>query len=159
MFKREAVLIKAALGNIAVRIDHIGSTSVPGLVAKPIIDIEISVRDMEPVDRYVLPLESLGYLFVPVEDSPHLHFFGKPVERPRTHHVHVCEAGSYEERVHLAFRDYLRAHPAEALLYAELKRAVANRHLYDRLAYIAGKEPGLLEIRDRALVWTDSNLR
>lgn len=153
VFQREAVEIRATLGEIAVRIDHVGSTAVPGMASKPIIDINISVRDMEPVDAYRAPLETLGYLFVPVPDSPDLHFFGKPVTRPRTHHVHVCEAGSYEERVHLMSRDYLIAHPAEAAHYADVKRAVAGRHPGDRLAYIAAKEPLVLEIRDRALAW------
>ena len=99
MFLREAAAIRTALGNTAVRIDHVGSTSVPGFAAKPIIDIDVSVRDIEPMESYLLPLESLGYLFVPFEDSPNLRFFGKPIERPRTHHVHVCEAGGYELRV------------------------------------------------------------
>src|SRR5215212_7614541 len=85
--------IEAALGDVAVRVEHVGSTAVPGLAAKPILDLQVSVDTLEPRERYVDPLLRLGYLFVPAPESPDYHFFGKPPERPRTHHVHVCRAG------------------------------------------------------------------
>ena len=129
----------------------------PGLAAKPIIDINVSVRDLEQIDKYRVPLEALGYLFGPHPEFPDLHFFGKPAERPRTFHVHVCEADGYQERVHLVFRDYLIAHPADATRYADLKRALAEQHPGDRLVYMAGKEPMVLEIRLRALRWSNES--
>lgn len=95
MFEREALNLRDSLGGFAIRIDHVGSTAVPGLAAKPVIDINVSVRDLRQVDTYRVPLEDLGYLFGPHPESPDLHFFGKPAERPRTFHVHVCEAGGY----------------------------------------------------------------
>jgi GrpB-like predicted nucleotidyltransferase (UPF0157 family) len=157
---QEIARLAAALGDVAVRIDHVGSTAVPGLAAKPILDLQVSVTALEPRERYVAPLESLGYLFAPAPDeSPDFHFFGRPPERPRTHHVHVCLAGGAHEHRHLAVRDFLRAHPGEAARYAALKRAVAARHPQDRLAYIAGKEAHVTALEARALAWTPVDKR
>src|SRR4051794_35212046 len=131
--------ITATLGVVAVRIDHVGSTAVPGLAAKPIIDLQLSVTRIEPLAPYREPLEQLGYLFVPDPESPGFHLFAQPAERPRTHHLHVCEAGSRHEQRHLAVRDFLRAHPGEAGQYEAVKRRLAAAHPEDRLAYIEGK--------------------
>jgi GrpB-like predicted nucleotidyltransferase (UPF0157 family) len=155
---RELSRIGAALGDLAVRLDHVGSTSVPGLAAKPIIDLQISVAALEPHTAYVDPLESIGYLFVPFPESPEYHFFGRPRERPRTHHLHVCAAGSREELRHLAFRDYLRAGPAEAARYAAVKREAARRNPGDRVAYMAGKDAVVAELERRALEWHATEL-
>jgi GrpB-like predicted nucleotidyltransferase (UPF0157 family) len=76
-----------------------------------------------------------------------------PPERPRTHHLHVCEAGSEHELRHLAVRDFLREHPGEAARYASLKRELAARHPRDRQAYMAGKEPYVDALERRALGW------
>jgi GrpB-like predicted nucleotidyltransferase (UPF0157 family) len=126
---------------------------VPGLAAKPIVDLQLSVASLEPFAAYGDPLARLGYLFVPDPEMPDYRFFGRPPERPRTHHLHVCEAGSDQELRHLAVRDFLRAHPDEAAGYAELKRAVAARHPQDRLAYMAGKDRYVRELQARALRW------
>lgn len=140
-FEREATAIRDALGSVAVRVDHVGSTSVPGLPAKPIIDINVSVPDVMAVGSYRGPLERTGYLFVPVPESPDFHFFGKPATRPRNYHVHVCEAGGPHERRSLAVRDYLRAQAKEAAGYGAVKQTIAERHPGDRLRYIAEKSP------------------
>jgi GrpB-like predicted nucleotidyltransferase (UPF0157 family) len=150
----ESARIGAALGETAVRIDHVGSTAVPGLAAKPIIDLQIAVAAIEPASIYVVPLENLGYLFAPDPDSPDFHFFGLPAERPRTHHLHVCAAGSEHEHRHLALRDYLRAHPEEAERYGTLKRELVKAHPGDRLAYIEGKDAYVAALEARALVWS-----
>jgi GrpB-like predicted nucleotidyltransferase (UPF0157 family) len=146
-----------ALGALAARLDHVGSTAVPGLAAKPILDLQVAVTAIEPVGAYAGSLASLGYLFVPEPASPDYHFFAKPPERPRSHHLHVCAAGSEHERRHLAVRDFLRAHDDEAARYAELKRELVARHPQDRLAYIAGKEPYVSELEARALRWAQEN--
>jgi GrpB-like predicted nucleotidyltransferase (UPF0157 family) len=151
--ERELRHLRHALGRVAVRLEHVGSTSVPGLAAKPIVDLQLSVPAIEHRDDYVGPLERLGYLFVPDPDSPDYHFFGKPPERPRSHHLHVCEAGSHHERRHLAVRDFLRAHEDEAERYAAHKRAVAARHPGDLLGYVAGKDEYFRELEVRALRW------
>jgi GrpB-like predicted nucleotidyltransferase (UPF0157 family) len=142
------------LGDIAVRVDYVGSTAVRGLAAKPIIDLQLSVPRIGSLPQYRDALERLGYLFVPDPESPDFHLFALPTERPRTHHLHVCESGSEHERRHLAVRDFLRAHPVEAARYEALKRELADRHPEDRLAYIAGKEPFMAVLETRALAWT-----
>lgn len=150
-YELEADAIRRVLGNHVVSVDHVGSTAVPGLASKPIIDIQVCVKAMEPRDTYVRPLQELGYLFAPDPDSPDFHFFGKPAGRPRRFHLHVCQTGSLHEQRHLAVRDYLRAHPAEAERYADRKRELVAQHPEDRLAYIKGKEPYMRDIEQRAL--------
>ncbi len=152
-FEREAAVIRGALGSVAVRVDHVGSTAVPGLSAKPIVDINVSVPDIAAFDSYRRPLDGIRYLFVPDPESPDFHFFGKPATRPRIYHIHVCEAGSLHERRQLAVRDFLRTHPEEAAVYGTLKQAIAERHLGDRPGYIAGKEPYVESLEQRALAW------
>jgi GrpB-like predicted nucleotidyltransferase (UPF0157 family) len=150
---RELARIGAVLGELAVRLEHVGSTSVPGLAAKPIVDLQVSVAVLAPCAPYVTPLEGLGYLFVPFPDSPEYHFFGKPQERPRTHHLHVCTVGSQEELRHLAVRDYLCADRGEAERYEAVKRESARRHPEDRDAYMDGKDAYVKELERRALDW------
>jgi GrpB-like predicted nucleotidyltransferase (UPF0157 family) len=152
----EVRAITQGLGGVAVQVEHVGSTAVPGLAAKPILDLQLSVEVIEPRERYAGPLERLGYLFVPAPESPDYHLFAKPPERPRTHHLHVCAAGSEHEFRHIAVRDFLRAHPDEAARYAGLKREVAARHPQDRLAYIEGKEAYVTALERRALSWAES---
>jgi GrpB-like predicted nucleotidyltransferase (UPF0157 family) len=149
----ELGLIEAALGDTVVRVDHVGSTAVPGLAAKPIVDLQASVAEIDRTDLYVPALDRLGYLFAPDDDSPDFHFFGKPAERPRTFHLHVCAAGSEHERRHLALRDYLRADPDEARRYADLKRELVAASPGDRLAYIEGKLGYVEALERRALGW------
>ena len=126
-FEIERERIAAALGGAALRIDHVGSTSVPGLAAKPVIDIQISVARLHPLDRYRAQLESLGYRHRPHPDDACCPYFHKPVEKPHTHHVHVVEANGREERHTLRFRDHLRAHPEAAMEYEALKRRLASQ--------------------------------
>lgn len=136
-----------------MRIEHVGSTAVPGLATKPILDLQLSVAGLVPREPYLEPLTRLGYLFVENPDFPELLFFGRPAARPRTHHLHVCRAGSDDERRHLAVRDHLRAHPDEAAAYEALKREVVARHPEDRLAYMAGKDAYVQALEARALRW------
>jgi GrpB-like predicted nucleotidyltransferase (UPF0157 family) len=123
------------------------------MAAKPIVDLQVSIAEIRPTERYARSLEALGYLFAPDPDSPDFHFFGKPVARPRTFHLHVCAAGSDQEARHLALRDYLRARPGEALRYAEVKRELVAHRPGDRLAYIDGKSGYVAALEQRALDW------
>jgi GrpB-like predicted nucleotidyltransferase (UPF0157 family) len=150
---QELRAVKEAVGEAAVRLEHVGSTAVPGLAPKPIIDLQLSVDAIEPRERYVAALTRLGYLFVPEPESPDYHFFAKPPERPRAYHLHVCEAGSDHELRHVAVRDFLRVHADEAARYAACKREVVARHPQDRLAYIAGKEAYVAALERRAVSW------
>jgi GrpB-like predicted nucleotidyltransferase (UPF0157 family) len=124
-FEAEAARLRARLKTLAVRIDHHGSTAIPGLAAKPIIDIQVSVAALEPLSAYDATLEDLGYTHVPHADDSFCPFFHRPRQWPHSHHVHVVEKGGREERRTLAFRDYLRDHPEVAREYEDLKRAVA----------------------------------
>jgi GrpB-like predicted nucleotidyltransferase (UPF0157 family) len=145
--------IAGTIGEVAVAIEHVGSTAVPGLAAKPIIDLQLAVDAVNARERYVGPLERLGYLFVPARESPDYHFFAKPPERPRAYHLHVCQAGSEHEFRHIAVRDFLRIHVDEAARYAAVKRQVVARHPQDRLAYIGGKDEYVTALERRAVTW------
>src|SRR5689334_18382943 len=115
------------LGALALRIDHHGSTAVPGLRAKPIIDIQVSVASLQPLSRFSERLAVIGYSHVPHPDDAFCPFFHRPSEWPHTHHVHLVQRGGAEERRTLAFRDYLRAHPSVAREYERLKADVIDR--------------------------------
>lgn len=156
--ERELRRIAEAVGDVAVRLEHVGSTAVPGLAAKPIVDLQLSVTALEPRERYVAPLQRLGYLFAPAPESPDYHFFAKPPERPRAHHLHVCQAGGEQELRHVAVRDFLRSHPEEAARYAALKREVVARHPQDRLAYIDGKDAYVTALEQRAVTWARTDM-
>ena len=127
MFELERERLKEALGDFAVRIDHVGSTSVQGMTAKPIVDIQISVRNLHPMSAYKGVMERLGYTHL--SDSPpgdHIYpLFHAPATWPHTYHVHFCELGGDEEWRHLAFRDWLRRHPEARKEYSELKASLA----------------------------------
>lgn len=142
MFEEEAAQIAEVLSkDMIVGIEHIGSTAVPGLVAKPIIDLLVSVRSLAEAKQVaVSPLEELGYAYWFDNPDPQRMFFvkGLPPNSPRTHHIHIIESDSIL-RERLLFRDYLREHPAEASRYAQLKRHLAQQFSTDREAYTSGK--------------------
>jgi GrpB-like predicted nucleotidyltransferase (UPF0157 family) len=126
-FEAEAIRLRGVLGPLALRVDHHGSTAVPGLAAKPIIDIQISVAALQPLSAYGDRLRAAGYVHVPHPDDSFCPFFHRPSQWPHTHHVHVVRADGSEERRTLAFRDYLREHADVAREYEELKRTLAAR--------------------------------
>jgi GrpB-like predicted nucleotidyltransferase (UPF0157 family) len=125
-FEVERDRIAQALGELVWRIDHNGSTAVPGLEAKPIIDIQVSVEQLQPVRAYAELLATLGYVHMPHVDDAVCPFFHRPREWPHTHHVHVVQSGGYEERRTLAFRDFLREHSNVAREYFTLKKQLAS---------------------------------
>jgi GrpB-like predicted nucleotidyltransferase (UPF0157 family) len=126
-FEAERDRISGAIGDLARRIDHNGSTAVPGLAAKPTIDIQVSVDHLRPISVYAEPLAALGYVHLPHPDDAVCPFFHRPAEWPHTHHVHVVQSGGSEERRTLAFRDYLREHCDVAGEYAALKQRLAAK--------------------------------
>ena len=141
------------VGDIALRIDHIGSTSVPGLAAKPIIDIQISVAALEPVEPYRLPLEGLGVVFRADNTELTKRYFREPPGSRRTH-IHVRRAGSWAEQFALLFRDYIRTHEEDARLYAKLKRRLAGEYGENRRGYTEAKTPFIWEVMYRADRWS-----
>ena len=124
-FESERERIAQALGTLARRIDHNGSTAVPGLEAKPVIDIQVSVNRLRPAWVYAEPLVQLGYVHIPHADDAVCPFFHRPLEWPHTHHIHVVQFGGVEERRTLAFRDFLREHRDVAREYVLLKKQLA----------------------------------
>jgi GrpB-like predicted nucleotidyltransferase (UPF0157 family) len=126
-FEAEAIRLRHTLGALALRIDHSGSTAVPRLAAKPIIDIQVSVAALQPMAAYRDCLRAIGYVHVPHPDDSICPFFHRPSRWPHTHHVHVVEAGGAEERRTLAFRDYLRDHGEAAREYERLKRDLVRQ--------------------------------
>src|SRR5215471_12195707 len=126
-FAAERDRLAAVLGDLAIRIDHHGSTAVPGLAAKPVIDIQISVADLGPLAEYAARLARLGYVHVPHPDDAFCPFFHRPAAWPHTHHVHLVESGGIEERRTLAFRDYLREHSDAAREYEALKKRLLSQ--------------------------------
>ena len=147
-FEQQRRRIKDALGSRAVRVDHIGSTAVEGLPAKPIVDIDLSVEDPDDEESYLPALERAGYRLRVREAGRRM--LRTPL---RDVHVHVCAVGSDWERRHLLFRDWLRQDPGDRRLYAETKRALAERDWPDMNAYAAEKTEIIRAIGERAERW------
>jgi GrpB-like predicted nucleotidyltransferase (UPF0157 family) len=154
-FEQEATRIRAALGPVAARVDHIGSTAVPGLGAKPVIDIQVSVPSMEPVDRYRVPLEGLGYEYRHDPDDDEHEYFFRDVGGVRASQIHVCPGGSEWELRHLAFRDHLRANPEDAARYEVLKRDLAARFPLDIGSYMDGKDAWIRAVEAQSAAMSD----
>ena len=129
LFEEEAHHLYAKFGSAALRIEHVGSTSVPGLAAKAVIDVQVSVESLLPHSCHVNTMAMLGYRHVALADFDLVYpFFHKPAAWPSTHHVHLCEAGGEQEWKHLAFRNHLRAHPQTARDYEAFKHELAHTH-------------------------------
>ena len=136
LFEAEAEQIRAALGSELRVIEHVGSTSVPGLAAKPVIDIAISVESLDELD--VGALEALVYRYVPAfeEELPNRRYFTRG-----DYHVHAYEQEHEEFMDYIRFRDYLRTHPEDAQAYGDLKLTLAAEFLDDRAGYQEAKAP------------------
>jgi len=154
-FEEEAARRTAIIpADLLIDLEHIGSTAVPGLPAKPVIDIQATVTDLEAARSHlVAPLEAAGYAFWTENPDTDRLFFVKglpPTAPHRTHHLHIMEDGPGALR-HIAFRDYLRDHPAEATAYGALKVDLARRFRHDREAYTAAKGAFIEAALDRAV--------
>ncbi|MCA6109500.1 GrpB family protein [Bradyrhizobium cenepequi] len=156
LFEQESAIVKSALGSFALAIEHIGSTAVPGLPSKPIIDLLVGVRSLEEAkERCVGPIEELGYIYIPEYASwlPSELFFRKGPPGPWTHHVHLMEPSHPRWEALLVFRDYLRAHPEAARAYADIKRALAASSKDNIEAYRTGKNVFVEETTAKARAW------
>jgi GrpB-like predicted nucleotidyltransferase (UPF0157 family) len=153
LFNQLGTGLRTVLGNMALRIDHIGSTSIPDLDAKPIIDIQVSVVSFEPLNAFRLPLEHLGYVFRAENPDLTKRYFRESSGERRTH-IHVRRWGSWSEQQTLLFRDYMRAHRHDAIRYARLKYALAAMYKDDRVGYSAAKSPFIWEIMAKADRWS-----
>lgn len=150
-FAAEKARIEAALAGQEALIEHVGSTAVPGLSAKPIIDILIGVPDLDVADRCVAPLVALGYEYFPEHEAtmPERRYLDR-IGEPLSYHLHMVAAGGEFWQRHLAFRDYLRAHPEVADQYDRLKRDLAERYRDDREAYTNAKTDFIRSVEERA---------
>jgi len=140
-FRIEAQLLQIALTDLKPAVEHIGSTSVPGLAAKPVIDLLVGVPSLDTFAAYVERLENYGYEYIPEYEQvlADRRFFKRMVRGIRTHHVHVVQVNGLYWKRYLKFRNNLRGDPWMAARYAELKRRLASRHRHDRDAYTNGK--------------------
>lgn len=137
LFEEEMALLQAAIGRYVLDIQHVGSTAISGMVAKPIIDIGIAVTSFEEARVCVQPIEELGYEYRGEHGIPRRHYFVKG--NPRTHHLHMNEIDSLDWENQVLFRDYLLQHLGLAEEYAALKVGLAQRYSTDREAYLDGK--------------------
>jgi len=156
LFEQERIRIKTALGSFALAIEHVGSTAVPGLPSKPIIDLLVGVANLEEVrEPCIRPIETLGYNYVPEYASwlPGELFFRKGPPGPWTHHLHLMEPSHPHWEALLVFRDYLRAHSEAARAYADIKRALAASSKDDIRAYRNGKSPFVEGTTAKARKW------
>ncbi|MHA2295668.1 MAG: GrpB family protein [Candidatus Hodarchaeales archaeon] len=136
-YEIEAIRLKSAVGDFIIDIQHVGSTSIPGMPAKPIIDIGIAVTDFFKAEICIEPIKRLGYDYKGEHGISKRHYFDKG--DPSTHHLHVLEIESDDWNNHLFFRDYLTSHPEMAKKYADLKISLARKFKTNRDAYQDGK--------------------
>jgi len=152
-FATEAAAVQAALGDTVIRVEHVGSTSVPGLAAKPILDMMPLVHDVRDVSKCITAMAAIGYIPRGEFGLPGRRYFVKGPAHARLVHCHIYAADHPEVERHLAFRDYLRTHPDALAAYAALKLALAQQHPTDIVAYMDGKDGLIKQIEAAALAW------
>lgn len=153
LFVETGKRLREALGDTALRIDHVGSTSIKGLDAKPIIDIQISVTNLEDLPSYQPQIESVGFVLREENPDKTKRYFRELPGNRRTH-VHVRQTGSLSEQMTLLFRDYLRQHPQDCSRYAQEKHRLMNLYKNERPKYVEGKGPIVWDILRNAHVWS-----
>lgn len=164
-FEREAAALSRVFGDSLVAVHHIGSTSVSALAAKPIVDILVVLHDTGTITQFSSGMESLGYrvrgecLDAEFPGTPGRFYFSKDTAGVRSHQVHACAVGHFQVNDLLAFRDYLRSHPARAAEYGALKRDLARRHRHDIVGYMRGKDTFIKGLVVEAREWATSSPR
>jgi GrpB-like predicted nucleotidyltransferase (UPF0157 family) len=158
-FEEEAAILRRVLAPWLVGvIEHIGSTAVPGLAAKPVIDVMAGIDTLEASQGAIGALSELSYCYRPYQ-ADREHWFCKPSPAYRTHHLHLIPVGSPQWSRAIAFRDYLRSHPETARDYGVLKQRLASEHRLDREAYTEAKRPFIDRITELALQSEDGSAR
>ncbi len=149
IFDTEKRAIESKLGDLTLGVEHVGSTSIPGMQAKPILDLAIAVKSIDDYGKCTHLLEELGYQYVPRDTATHGDdlLFVKGSDESRTHHLKLTVFGSPFWENSIAFRDYLIGHPSAAKEYKNLKLQLAASHAVDRESYTKGKN----EFIERAL--------
>jgi GrpB-like predicted nucleotidyltransferase (UPF0157 family) len=157
LFKQESALLQEIFGTNIVSINHTGSTSVPGMMAKPTIDILIELKDISNIQSYYEKMKSIGYdcrgecLDAVVPGTPGRFYFSKAIQEKHLYHVHACQSGHYQIREILAFRDYLRNNKEEAEKYGILKYELSKAYKNDNIGYMRGKDKFVKKLIEKAL--------
>ncbi|MBE9042014.1 GrpB family protein [Oscillatoriales cyanobacterium LEGE 11467] len=159
-FEAESLRIAEILGENVAAIHHIGSTSIPTIYAKPIIDVLVAAVDLARVDDRNSAMEALGYEAMGEYGIRDRRYFRKDNRAgSRTHHVHIFEKGSGQIDRHLTFRDYMRTHPEDAQQYSELKQKLAAKYPEDIEGYMDGKHGFIQEIDSKAAAWRKQSVQ
>jgi GrpB-like predicted nucleotidyltransferase (UPF0157 family) len=148
LFNAEKARLSGAIGEYVLDIQHVGSTAIPGMLAKPIIDIGVAVEDFDQARICIPPLEALGYIFRGEYGIPRRHYLING--EPRKYHVHINEINGQNWENHVLFRDTLISHPELARDYAAIKTSLAARFPCDREAYLEGKAPFIQQVLEAA---------
>ncbi|WP_270170188.1 GrpB family protein [Paenibacillus sp. SYP-B4298] len=151
LFHEEAVFLKTIFNEEIVRFEHFGSTSVPGMKAKPVIDMMCIVTSIHQIDLFNDKMRALGYDVAGEWGIPGRRLFRKGGEN-RTHHIHFYEMNNPQIERHLVFRDYLKAHPEEVVRYSRFKEEL-TRHFEDTSGYSPAKKAFVTEMEQLALAW------
>ncbi|MFW9923521.1 MAG: GrpB family protein [Candidatus Thorarchaeota archaeon] len=153
-FDKEKSILENILGSLILQIEHIGSTAIQGLAAKPIIDIMIGVESLEKANECIPYLEKLGYEYIPEHENelPNRRFFRKPPRgsTKRDFHIHIVVLGSSFWRKQLFFRDYLRSNINARIDYGNLKKELAIKYHDNRYEYTNAKTEFILNILSQA---------
>ncbi|MHA2009456.1 MAG: GrpB family protein [Promethearchaeota archaeon] len=153
MFKREAENLNLIFSKEIISIYHIGSTAIPQIKAKPIVDILIEVNDIDKIDNYNPKMIECGYIPKGELGIPKRRYFSKRSEEHRSFHVHIFGKENPEIKRHLNFRDFMIAHPNDAQAYSHLKTDLARKYPEDIDAYCDGKDEFIKNIDERAKKW------
>ena len=154
-YEQEARLITQLFTDLLVSIHHIGSTAIPGIQAKPVIDILVVVQNIDQVDDFNPAMIQLGYTPRGEYGIPGRRYFKKDAQGFRSHHVHVYPQGHKNIALHLNFRDYLRAHHEKAQAYSKLKEKLAQQFREDSQGYTEAKTDFIEGINRRAAIWRE----
>ena len=140
LFEKEKKVLEKKLGNLVIDIEHVGSTSVPGISAKPVIDILVGIKSMTDAKKCIKQLESLGYEYMPDRgEKGRRIFFAKGSHKRRTHHIHLVKFGGKVWESHILFAEYLRRHKKRAKQYDALKKSLLKKFEKDRESYTKSK--------------------
>ena len=150
IFEKEKVLLFSTLGDLVIDIQHIGSTAIPGMPAKPIVDMMASIPDFQRIEKYIQPLKKLGYEDRGQQGVPDRYIFVKGDEERRTHHLNLTEKDSSFWKEHILFLDYLHTHKEAVDEYAKLKTDLAKNFPDDRNSYTSAKAEFVKKIVEQA---------
>ena len=150
--QNEIVCLKGILGEHAIDIQHVGSTSICGIHAKPIIDIAVGIADFENAKMLIQLLSEQGYVYAD-EDTPEKMLFLKCEGEKKTHHIHFVKYDGKEWNDYVNFRDYLNTHPKKAMQYDALKVRLCQQFSQDRVQYTTGKHALISHLLEEARLW------